>query len=73
MAVCISPPPPPPYGSGATLLRDGVPHGAWFVAYEWSKRHLAELTAAGGERRSDAAVGVALVTTLLCCTRNTFS
>lgn len=33
-----------PYLSGATLLRDGVPHGVWFVAYEWSKRHLSELT-----------------------------
>ena len=27
-------------GLGSTLLRDGVPHGVWFVAYEWSKRKL---------------------------------
>ena len=27
-------------GLGATLLRDGVPHGVWFVAYEWSKRRM---------------------------------
>uniref|UniRef100_A0A7S0I9L0 Mitochondrial carrier family n=1 Tax=Micromonas pusilla TaxID=38833 RepID=A0A7S0I9L0_MICPS len=27
-------------GLGATLLRDGVPHGAWFAAYEWSKRRM---------------------------------
>lgn len=27
-------------GLGATLLRDGVPHGVWFAAYEWSKRSM---------------------------------
>ena len=27
-------------GLGATILRDGVPHGVWFVAYESSKRAL---------------------------------
>lgn len=29
-------------GLGATLLRDGLPHGVWFVAYEWSKTALEE-------------------------------
>jgi solute carrier family 25 carnitine/acylcarnitine transporter 20/29 len=29
-------------GLGATLLRDGIPHGVWFVAYEAAKRHLQE-------------------------------
>ncbi|GKY97169.1 hypothetical protein MPSEU_000675300 [Mayamaea pseudoterrestris] len=24
-------------GLGATLLRDGIPHGVWFVAYQWCK------------------------------------
>jgi solute carrier family 25 (mitochondrial carnitine/acylcarnitine transporter), member 20/29 len=24
-------------GLGATLLRDGIPHGVWFVSYEWCK------------------------------------
>ena len=24
-------------GLGATFLRDGLPHGVWFVAYEWAK------------------------------------
>lgn len=24
-------------GLNATLLRDGIPHGVWFVTYEWSK------------------------------------
>jgi len=24
-------------GLGATMLRDGLPHGVWFVAYEWAK------------------------------------
>ena len=28
-------------GLGATLLRDGAPHGVWFAAYEWSKRRMA--------------------------------
>ena len=27
-------------GLGPTLLRDGIPHGVWFVAYEWSKTQL---------------------------------
>ena len=25
----------------ATLLRDGIPHGVWFVSYEYSKQQLA--------------------------------
>ena len=29
-------------GLGATILRDGIPHGAWFVAYEVSKHKLEE-------------------------------
>ncbi|KAJ1629880.1 mitochondrial carrier domain-containing protein [Pavlovales sp. CCMP2436] len=28
-------------GLGATLLRDGLPHGVWFTSYEWAKRRLA--------------------------------
>jgi solute carrier family 25 (mitochondrial carnitine/acylcarnitine transporter), member 20/29 len=27
-------------GLGATILRDGIPHGVWFVAYEAAKRRL---------------------------------
>lgn len=27
-------------GLNATLLRDGIPHGVWFVSYEWSKNSL---------------------------------
>jgi solute carrier family 25 carnitine/acylcarnitine transporter 20/29 len=30
-------------GLGATLLRDGVPHGVWFVSYEAAKQHLMRL------------------------------
>ena len=31
-----------PTGLGATLLRDGIPHGVWFAAYEAAKRKLQE-------------------------------
>jgi len=27
-------------GLNATLMRDGMPHGVWFVTYEWSKQKL---------------------------------
>ena len=27
----------PARGLGATLLRDGIPHGVWFVSYQWCK------------------------------------
>lgn len=37
-------------GLNATLLRDVVPHGVWFAAYEWSKKGL--------ERRERAAKGL---------------
>lgn len=30
-------------GLGATLLRDGIPHGVWFVSYEMSKEYLSGL------------------------------
>ena len=30
-------------GLNATLLRDGIPHGVWFVAYEWCKTELGQL------------------------------
>jgi solute carrier family 25 carnitine/acylcarnitine transporter 20/29 len=29
-------------GLTATLLRDGIPHGVWFVSYEWCKTSLDE-------------------------------
>ena len=29
-------------GLNATLLRDGIPHGVWFVAYEWCKTELGQ-------------------------------
>ena len=54
-------------GLGATLLRDGVPHGVWFAAYEWSKRRMvgASVYADGsrdehesGPRATDAVVPV---------------
>jgi solute carrier family 25 carnitine/acylcarnitine transporter 20/29 len=30
-------------GLGATLLRDGIPHGVWFVSYEISKEYISGL------------------------------
>lgn len=27
-------------GLNATLLRDGIPHGVWFVSYEWGKEYI---------------------------------
>ena len=27
-------------GLNATLMRDGIPHGVWFMSYEWSKTFL---------------------------------
>jgi len=32
-------------GLGATLLRDGIPHGVWFVSYEYAKVELTAFTA----------------------------
>lgn len=29
-------------GLGATLLRDGIPHGVWFASYEYAKTELTE-------------------------------
>ena len=34
-------------GLNATLLRDVIPHGVWFCAYEWSKNTLASREAQG--------------------------
>ena len=31
-------------GLGATLLRDGIPHGVWFVSYEMCKNYLESLS-----------------------------
>lgn len=27
---------------GATLLRDGIPHGVWFASYEYAKTELTD-------------------------------
>ena len=35
-------------GLGATMLRDGLPHGIWFASYEWCKHKL------GGDDTSNA-------------------
>lgn len=30
----------PTRGLGATILRDGLPHGVWFVSYQWCKDYM---------------------------------
>ncbi len=47
-------------GLGATLLRDGVPHGVWFVAYEWSKRALENASGSRDARASQKTTAVPL-------------
>jgi solute carrier family 25 carnitine/acylcarnitine transporter 20/29 len=39
-------------GLGATLLRDGIPHGVWFASYEVAKDYLSETI--GGEAHHDS-------------------
>eukprot|EP00984_Skeletonema_dohrnii_P030473 scaffold21998_cov96-Skeletonema_dohrnii-CCMP3373.AAC.1 len=34
-------------GLGATLLRDGIPHGVWFVSYEFAKVELTKMRNGG--------------------------
>jgi len=41
-------------GLGATLLRDGIPHGVWFVSYEICKNYLEALYGGGGSGGSSA-------------------
>ena len=41
-------------GLGATLLRDGIPHGVWFVSYEFAK---VELTKMRQQHDNSATVG----------------
>lgn len=40
-------------GLHATLLRDGIPHGVWFVAYEWSKTELMKSATSSSTRNDD--------------------
>lgn len=45
-------------GLGATLLRDGIPHGVWFVSYEWCKVELEKtMTAFSLENQSNGLGG----------------
>eukprot|EP00192_Tetraselmis_astigmatica_P014071 CAMPEP_0117659742 /NCGR_PEP_ID=MMETSP0804-20121206/6594_1 /TAXON_ID=1074897 /ORGANISM="Tetraselmis astigmatica, Strain CCMP880" /LENGTH=317 /DNA_ID=CAMNT_0005466419 /DNA_START=24 /DNA_END=977 /DNA_ORIENTATION=- len=48
-------------GLGATLLRDGMPHGVWFMAYEWSKQMLTPSSAGRLEAGSKEASNNILV------------
>ena len=44
-------------GMGATILRDGIPHGVWFVAYAWAKRRASQRRARARARSSASARG----------------
>mmetsp|Transcript_18561 Transcript_18561/g.27532 ORF Transcript_18561/g.27532 Transcript_18561/m.27532 type:complete len:306 (-) Transcript_18561:133-1050(-) len=39
-------------GLGATLLRDGIPHGVWFLSYEYAKNSLVERARMNQEKSS---------------------
>ena len=40
-------------GLGATLLRDGIPHGVWFVSYDYAKTELASRSGEGEWKRTN--------------------
>jgi solute carrier family 25 (mitochondrial carnitine/acylcarnitine transporter), member 20/29 len=42
-------------GLGATLLRDGIPHGVWFVSYEVAKDYLGSLLLISNDQNGDIA------------------
>ena len=44
-------------GMGATILRDGIPHGVWFAAYAWAKRQAGQRRARARARSSVSARG----------------
>ncbi|KAL7563944.1 hypothetical protein ACA910_017559 [Epithemia clementina (nom. ined.)] len=44
-------------GLGATLLRDGIPHGVWFVAYEMTKQQLEQHLVAQRDESDPKALG----------------
>lgn len=53
-------------GLNATLLRDGIPHGVWFVSYEVAKDTM--MKAAGYEEEDDLPVQVPLVSGAVAAT-----
>ncbi|KAL7537630.1 hypothetical protein ACHAXR_007972 [Thalassiosira sp. AJA248-18] len=46
-------------GLGATLLRDGLPHGVWFASYEYCKTKLTELST-NNEKKTSSKDDVAI-------------
>lgn len=39
-------------GLGATLLRDGIPHGVWFVSYEYAKTEMTTFSTNSDDEKS---------------------
>lgn len=60
-------------GLGATLLRDGIPHGVWFVSYEWCKIELEKMMVHPLERQPDGLGGDSTITTITTTTTSTVS
>ena len=46
-------------GLGATLLRDGIPHGIWFASYEYTKIYLTETK--GVDKLSHSTASISLI------------
>jgi len=46
-------------GLGATLLRDGIPHGVWFVSYECAKTKLTDYRSRTGNTTTTTADDIA--------------
>lgn len=55
-------------GLGATLLRDGIPHGVWFVSYEACKNRMQYGTGELGEEEDSDSVVVPLVSGAVAAT-----
>lgn len=47
-------------GLGATLLRDGMPHGVWFASYEWAKTELTDYRSSSNDESESSHDAVAI-------------
>ena len=48
-------------GLGATLLRDGIPHGVWFVSYEMCKNYLESLSSSAANNNNNISNDTSIV------------
>mmetsp|Transcript_27725 Transcript_27725/g.47169 ORF Transcript_27725/g.47169 Transcript_27725/m.47169 type:complete len:297 (-) Transcript_27725:138-1028(-) len=47
-------------GLGATLLRDGIPHGVWFASYEYAKTELTNYNSSTKDDENEASDDIAI-------------